>query len=435
MISGMQRFSPQFYDDAIIIPSSLGGVIDFDLHDPFENMLRKVIAAPEYQRMYDIPQLGFVGHEIPSAHHSRLEHCIGAFDLMRSLIYFSNRNYKKPRVEALRFNEAEQAAQAAALLHDLGHAFPGHPFERCVKKLFPDSYQNHEKWSIEIIRRSDILSILDSYRPGFAGKVLEVMKEDNLANNIWQQIHCGNLNVDTLDYLMRDQLHTTGGDRLLARRIIENVKFCQNSDGSRRLDLLANADLDFTKMLCIRGHMYSEVYFNGFPAAAEAFLGMLFQKTNDALKGPARAAIKGINSPYIDFIDSKGTDYKSYLGLTNQKFYRTTRCLAQLDLGEVSEIAKNYDWLNVYKSFDATDFYKGNADGAPTESKIKEAREKTEHDGGIFSDKIISLYDTGKPEVYCLNGTRKFSDLCPDVANKKIRIISKFHMKRLQYAI
>jgi hypothetical protein len=427
----MQRFTINSYyddEDMIFVPSSLGGVIDFD-NSKFEVMLRKIINMPEYWRMKHIGQLGFVQYVIPYAFHSRLEHCIGAFDLMRDLIYRSNRNYGKTNVESWNFNDKEWAAQAAAFLHDIGHAYPGHPFERAIKKMFPDSYKNHEKWSLEIIQRSKILKTLNSYSAGFGNRVLDIMAEDNLDNSIWQQVHCGNLNVDTMDYLHRDQSRTRAqSDIYMMHRIIENVRFDKTADEKPCVVLCPGAEMDFMKMLHIRGEMYSEIYLNGKPAAAEAFLPDFFVKIGDALGTEKyRQQLKGLYNPFIEFIDSKGTNYKAYLNLVGESFNHMIIELARLKIEGVSDFAQNL--MNVEQNFECEYVYKGDALDIPDDIDVAAAEADTKARGGIFKDVSVPLYDKKKPEVYCMmNKIHKLSDLYPEFADRKIRIISKFFM-------
>ncbi|MDL2295858.1 HD domain-containing protein [Lachnospiraceae bacterium OttesenSCG-928-E19] len=432
----MQRFTTNSYyddEDMIFVPSSLGGVIDFDRYDKFENILREIIRMPEYWRMSDIAQLGFVEHDIPSAHHTRFVHCIGAFDLMRNLTYFSNRNWKKSRAKSLDFNIKERVAQAGALLHDLGHAFPGHPFERAIKELFPQTYKNHEVWSTEIIQRSGIYNKLNSYDAGFGDKVLNIMAEDDLRHSIWQQVHCGNLNVDTLDYLHRDQSRTKQYfDKTLPRRIIENVKFGKTSDGDHCVILCPGSEIDFHKMLNVRGEMYSDVYFNGASAAAEAFLPELLRRISKCLNTQKyRFKLKNLNNPYVNFIDSGGASYENYLNLTGDYFNSMVHRIAHLQIPGLSEFAAAY--TNISGNFSTSEIYHGYADGAPDKNVIENARDEIEGRGGVFKDISIPLYDTNKPEVYCDRGEfaspKKFSHVFPDIVNARQRIVNGYHMK------
>jgi HD superfamily phosphohydrolase len=432
----MQRYS---INDSDIFPlSAIGGYIDFDKNDPFEKMCLQIIDTPEYRRMQQIPQLGFVDSAIPSACHTRFEHCIGAYDISRTLLYWSNRNYNKPRHAALRFNDTERAAMAAALLHDIGHAFPGHPFERTIKKLFPKTYQNHEKRGVEIIQKSGIYNILNGYAPGFADNVLSVMAENDLPHSIWQQIHCGNLNSDTLDYLMRDTMFATDNQNSnigyrtgLARRLIEQVIFDNDANGNPRLSIGANAYMDYCQMLGLRADMYANIYFAGAPAAAESYLEQFFAKIGGGIQNKAmRDKFRSLSNPFIDYIDGMGTNYETYLKLNNHAFYSMLYDLALNDFGEISNMAADYQ--NISKNFHENRIFAGliGDPQMPSDSDIADITADAERNGNIFSDKTINFYNKNAPEVFISAtydiGAKKepFSKLNPDMANAKMRIIS-----------
>ena len=436
----MPRYSIEFFinegEEGNYIPSLLDGVVDFDKNDPFELKLIEILRQPEYMRMARIPQLGFVEHSIPTANHSRLMHQIDATDLMRELIVWSNRNYGKTRAKAWDFNLKEQAAIAAPFMHDIGHAFPGHPFERAIKDMvkkgmFKSEYKNHEKWGIEIIQRSNIYNILNSYSAGFADKVLDVLSEDNMENSIWQQIESGNLNIDTFAYLQRDQQQTKPAgeyNKYRAHRIIENVKFGTTPSGGHCVILKPEfqTHFHFMKMLEIRGEMYSDVYFNGVPASAEAFLGKFFEEIYKATDSGKLES----DNPFVKFIESEGTDYGAYLYLTADAFYNLVDELSKLNIPGLSDIARNYK--NIRANFSAVEIYKGDADHAPSDAEIQAKKEDVESRGGVFRDVPVPLYDMKKPEVYCIPHTggapQKFSECYPEFVNRKFRIISGFFM-------
>ena len=181
------------------------------------------------------------------------------------------------------------------------------------------------------------------------------------------------------------------------------------------------------KMLHIRGEMYANVYFNGVPAGAEAFLHKLLTAVRDALESNKLRS----NNPFVKFIESRGTDYDAYLSLTGDAFWALIDELAMMDINGLSEIARKYQ--NIGANFSAAEVYKGDAEDAPDESEIKAAKEETESAGGIFKDVTMPLYDSNKPEVYCMLSDHgqpvKFSEAYPEFANRKIRIISKFFME------
>lgn len=87
----------------------------------------KIIDTPEFQRLRNIRQMGFVYFVYPSANHTRFEHSIGVSFLAGEMA----RHLLKP------FSDTEEVkaswikcAEVAGLCHDLGHGPFSHDFEK-----------------------------------------------------------------------------------------------------------------------------------------------------------------------------------------------------------------------------------------------------------------------------------------------------------------
>ena len=99
--------------------------------------LYDLIEHPWFQRLRRIKQLGLTDYVYPGATHTRFHHAIGAMHLMGLAI------------EALRqrgheiTEEEATAAQAAILLHDIGHGPFSHALENSI---VPDLH--HEQLSL-----------------------------------------------------------------------------------------------------------------------------------------------------------------------------------------------------------------------------------------------------------------------------------------------
>ena len=101
-----------------------------------------LVASPEVQRLRRIRQLG-IGHMVfPGAEHSRFGHALGAMALMHDAL--SSLSEKGTDISA----EEIQAAQIAALLHDVGHGPFSHTLEH---ELLTDF--NHEQMSRALLAR------------------------------------------------------------------------------------------------------------------------------------------------------------------------------------------------------------------------------------------------------------------------------------------
>src|SRR5207247_7750053 len=96
-------------------------IIRLRTNDDEGRLLIRLIDTPEFQRLRRIKQLGLGLYTYQGAEHSRFTHSLGALHLMtRILERLSDSNKISP--------EDRAAAQAAALLPDLGHG----PFSHAI---------------------------------------------------------------------------------------------------------------------------------------------------------------------------------------------------------------------------------------------------------------------------------------------------------------
>ncbi len=75
-----------------------------------EGLIIDLLETPELQRLYNIKQLGLAHLVFPGAHHTRLEHSLGTYNIA----------FKAANLLELDKNDTELIT-CAALLHDIGH--------------------------------------------------------------------------------------------------------------------------------------------------------------------------------------------------------------------------------------------------------------------------------------------------------------------------
>jgi hypothetical protein len=83
-----------------------------------EGLFLELIEAPEFQRLYNIKQLGFAHLVFPGAHHTRLEHSLGSY-------YMANQSSNMLNLA----EDEKKILTIAALLHDIGHG----PFSHIIR--------------------------------------------------------------------------------------------------------------------------------------------------------------------------------------------------------------------------------------------------------------------------------------------------------------
>ncbi|WP_435358390.1 HD domain-containing protein [Haloarchaeobius sp. DFWS5] len=160
------------------------------VHDHIEvaGVARELLDTPEMQRLRHITQLGTVSLVYPSANHTRFEHSLGVYhNACEALSHLG--------VEG----ENAEKVRAAAILHDVGHG----PFSHNLESL---TYRRTGKY------HDDVHELFER------GRVGEVLQDHDISphevadlvagDGKYGQIVSGELDVDRMDYLVRDAHHT-----------------------------------------------------------------------------------------------------------------------------------------------------------------------------------------------------------------------------------
>jgi uncharacterized protein len=187
--------------------------------------------TPEIQRLRRIKQLGFTYLVYPGANHSRFEHSIGT-------MYLASRLASNLQLD----EDTQTLIRSCAILHDAGHG----PFSHVSEGVLDSS---HEELTSKLIKESQLGDILSEK---FSIKeILSVISGEGPLG----QIISGELDVDRMDYLLRDSYYTGVAYGVIdVERLIYNMKL---DDGL----LLRNKGVQAAEsMLLARYFMYPSVY-------------------------------------------------------------------------------------------------------------------------------------------------------------------------------
>ena len=157
-------------------------------HIEIDGVAAALLDTPTVQRLRRVKQLGTVQLVYPSANHTRFEHSLGVYHLARqALEHLGIEGKHADRIEA------------AAMLHDVGHG----PFSHNLEAL---THRRTGKY------HDDVGALLAD---GAVGDVLRDhgLDPERIANIVagegtYGQLVSGELDVDRMDYLVRDAYHT-----------------------------------------------------------------------------------------------------------------------------------------------------------------------------------------------------------------------------------
>ena len=179
---------------------------------------QRLIDSPSFQRLRHLKQLGLASLVYPNASHSRFAHSLGVFHIMGRIIDLL---VQKGQVQP----KDKPKLRLAALLHDIGHYPYSHLMELLDKDIHRPNYlvgpnrsgsttekprrryPLHEKiGQIVITERLDVAGTLTG--SGFDPEEIAKIIRGEHNNPVYNQLIHSSLDVDRMDYLVRDSLGT-----------------------------------------------------------------------------------------------------------------------------------------------------------------------------------------------------------------------------------
>jgi uncharacterized protein len=303
---------------------------------PLTPRVRQIIDTAEFRRLSQISQLGLVSLVYPAAHHSRFEHCLGVYRM--TLLYLKQLAHN-PRFTAVIGRHEAELLIVAALLHDLGHW----PFCHAIEDMNLPGVPEHELFANSFILEGEIADTLRDEWQIQPREVVSLLSEEprDLRTGILHSILSGPIDVDKMDYLVRDSLHAgvPYGRNFDQQRLIGSL--CLNEAG----DGLAISDKGRTAaemMVFARYVMFSEVYWHHAVRAATAMLQRafyllrdqleldpLFRRTEPRMIAELRRVAQ--DSPAAELLDGLfGPVRRLYKRLAQFSFFEQRECYEQL---------------------------------------------------------------------------------------------------------
>lgn len=244
---------------------------------PVTPRVKRLIDTPQFRRLAGISQLGLVSLVYPAANHTRFEHSLGVY---RMALLFLDRLVDDPRfANVVELPDVERFL-VAALLHDVGHWPFCHPIEDVSLPDVP----KHEQFAARFLSEPELATALREDWDIEPDEIIQLLcgEPTGAADLILQSLLSGPIDVDKMDYLMRDSLHAgvPYGRNFDQARLIQSL--CLNAAG----DGLAITDKGKTAaemMVFARYVMFSEVYWHHAVRSATAMLQRAFVLLSDAL--------------------------------------------------------------------------------------------------------------------------------------------------------
>lgn len=265
-----------------------------------DDWLLQLIDSAEFQRLRRVRQLGASFGTYHGAEHTRFGHSLGAMHIMQRILT------RLEQVHGPIEDETDVVARAAALLHDVGHG----PLSHSLEFLLTPGV-SHEYWTKRIILEdTDVNRVLRRKDKTLPDKVAAVI--DGLAEPPWvNDLVSGQLDVDRMDYLLRDALYT-GAEygRFQLDRVVNTLVLQDGQVAVRRKGLQA-----IEEYVLARHFMYWRVYLHKTIRGNELLLRAAVRRARAVAKKDAPGADVVKAGPLGMFFRKRPVDVHDYLSV------------------------------------------------------------------------------------------------------------------------
>ena len=226
-----------------------------------DQVIWDLIATPEFQRLRRIKQLGTTYLTFHGAEHSRFNHSLGVYEIVRRII-------QKIKNRPAWNKEERLVTLCAALLHDIGHG----PFSHSFEKVFGLDHEDFTKRIIlEDTEVNRVLRRVSRDFPERVAKVIDKTYEDKLVISLISS----QIDADRMDYLLRDAYYTgVSYGQFDMERILRVMRPTKDQIVIKSTGMHAVEDY-----IMSRYQMYWQVYFHPVTRSAEVILTKIFHRT------------------------------------------------------------------------------------------------------------------------------------------------------------
>lgn len=226
-------------------------------------LMRDLVDTPPVQRLRRVKQLSQAWYVFPGAVHTRFSHSLGVMRLAEKIT-------DKLINDGVLSKDDRDLLRCAALLHDVGHT----PYSHALEYVFYSNYGvNHEELSYIVINEEPhIREVLSNHglSPDEVARIVTGTHREPAFNNILN----GDLDVDRLDYLPRDALHTGVKYGLIdLERITQTITL----DDEGYVAVHPKAIHAVESFYVSRLHMYRSVYYHKTITGYQLLLAAIYE--------------------------------------------------------------------------------------------------------------------------------------------------------------
>jgi HD superfamily phosphohydrolase len=406
---------------------------------PMSKLAINIIDSSLFQRLRNLKQLGVCNFIFPNAVHTRFEHSLGTYFLADKLLkainetidpkYLNSIEELKPYFE--KYNKDYtlddyiiELVKIAALCHDLGHGAFSHLFDDIIlvkngmSKCKESKHETRSGLIIEmIIKNSDYLSnIITNNEILFIKNIIN--PDINIHKGFLYEIvsNCSTgIDVDKIDYIMRDQKIIFGSTQFQYERLVSHIKVIDNT-----IIYPEQALYDIYELFMTRYRMHKQIYCHRGVIAIQECVIKLFVCL-DKILGLSNS-IYDMNK-FCEIDDNYIMQATKFLNITKKSLNEEQL----LCLDEATKIMKDITTHNIYtiigsfasrENIDIDEYFVGHQNVLCFKSKI----------GFVSGDKPnplekIKVYSSKNNKVIVNKTKNDISYIIPDVYQEYLYMV------------
>ncbi|OGF57622.1 MAG: hypothetical protein A2Z21_10785 [Candidatus Fraserbacteria bacterium RBG_16_55_9] len=246
-----------------------------------DRLVLDLIETSEIQRLRYIKLMGVSYIVYPGADHNRFSHSLGAAFLMKRIIERMQGLSRDRRFRLLveEIQEYREILLAAALLHDIGHFPLSHLLESFTK-------EHHERWTSRLVAhpKGEVHQILKAQNRRYPRVIQEII-ERTFKPSFAVKLISSQLDVDRMDYLLRDSYHTgVGYGKFDLEWLIHSLRILEH-EGDWEIAIDREKGLHAVESYVLaRYYMYQQVYHHKTSRAAGVMVTQILKRAAELVK-------------------------------------------------------------------------------------------------------------------------------------------------------
>lgn len=319
-----------------IYRDSVHNIISLKTDTAEGRLMTRLVDTAEFQRLRRIKQLGLALFTYQGAEHSRFTHSLGALHLATRILAKLGTKYEIS-------DEARIAVCCAALLHDIGHGAFSHVIEGILDF-------HHEDFTIQAVlsTETEVGQVLRDFSAELPEAVADIIR-GKFRPIALAQLVSSQLDVDRMDYLLRDSLMTGAKYGVFDLEwIIKSLEIDEEND---RLYVSAEGIYAVEDYLQARYYMFRQVYFHRSLRSAEVVLRSLLRRALELFRAgkevwfapgtPFEKILRGERLSLAEHLEMDDSDVMFHI----KQWQRSTDAI-------LSDLARRFTCRRLFKAFD-----------------------------------------------------------------------------------